>query len=185
MKGFCRWRRERERSGRTPCHAQPRAAVYSRRARRAWQGRIRPVAFRERSELDVPRRPAVCCRARPFNDLAGLPSPACSRRHPYCFRQHDSTDFGAGERVRERGPDPEARFPAFALRTATDRRQAAERRTTRCPLLEFFPSTAHAVCTVRCSPRRYVHSTMALCRHTAPELQNEFGTCLVRSRARR
>lgn len=30
------------------------------------------------------------------------------------FLQHKVTDFGAGERVRERGPAPEARSPASA-----------------------------------------------------------------------
>lgn len=67
------------------------------------------------SSLDVPRRPAACGRVRPFNNSAGLPSTPCSRRHPYCFLQHNTTDSGPGERVRERGPDLEALSPAFSF----------------------------------------------------------------------
>jgi hypothetical protein len=60
------------------------------------------------------RRLAAPGRMRPFNNSRPT-FPECSRRHPYCFRQHHTPDLGPGERVRERGPDLEALSPAFAF----------------------------------------------------------------------
>jgi hypothetical protein len=70
---------------------------------RAWQGRTRPVTFRERRKLDMPSRPAAFRRVRPFKS-SGPTFPECSRRHPSCFRQHTLNGLrarreGAGERA--------------------------------------------------------------------------------------
>ena len=60
------------------------------------------------------RRPAAAV-ACDLQESSGPTFPPCSRRHPYCFRQHHTPDLGPGERVRERGPDLEALSPAFAF----------------------------------------------------------------------
>jgi hypothetical protein len=81
---------------------------------RAWQGRTRPVTFRERRKLYMPCRPAAIRRVRPFKS-SGPAFPECSRRHPYCFRQHTQRIWGRGEKVRRRGPAQKVLFSAFAL----------------------------------------------------------------------
>ena len=70
------------------------------------------VSIAQSNQHAVGPLPLAACG---LSTISGPTFPPCSRRHPYCFRQHHSPDLGPRRGVRERGPDLEALFSCIRI----------------------------------------------------------------------